>query len=43
MLPILLASPLLISLTTTHVNAASFPAQDNSAGDAGKHSCPKKL
>lgn len=43
MFPVLLASPLLISLTATHVNAASFPAQDNSAGDTGKHSCPKKL
>ena len=43
MLPILLASLPLIPLTATHVNAASFPAQDNSAGDAGKHSCPKKL
>ena len=42
-LPVLLASLLLIPLAATHVNAGSLPDQDDSAGDTGKHSCPKKL
>jgi hypothetical protein len=42
MLLVLLASPLM-PLAVTHVNASSLPDQDDSAGDTGKHSCPKKL
>jgi hypothetical protein len=47
MLPILLASLLLIPLAATHVNAGmnagSLSDQNDSAGDIGRHSCPKKL
>jgi hypothetical protein len=40
MLPVLLASLLLMPLAANHVNAGSSPDQNDSAG---KHSCPKKL
>ena len=43
MLPVLLASLLLMPLAANHVNARSLPDQNDSAGDTGKHSCPKKL
>lgn len=43
MLPVLGASLLLMPLAATHVNAGSLPDQNDSAGDTGKHSCPKKL
>ncbi|HVW64207.1 MAG TPA: hypothetical protein VHB01_04270 [Nitrosospira sp.] len=42
MLPVLLAS-LLMPLAIPHVNAASLPDRNDSASDAGKYSCPKKL
>jgi hypothetical protein len=43
MLPVLVASLLLIPLAATHVHACSLPGQNDSAGDTGKHSCPTKL
>jgi hypothetical protein len=43
MLPVLLASLLLMPLAANHVNAGGLPDQNDPAGDTGKHSCPKKL
>jgi hypothetical protein len=43
MLPVLLASLLLMPLAANHVNAISLPDQNDPAADTDKYACPKKL